>query len=128
VAIQILSFTNAFDLLGRETTFDGVQTGFLSGLSVSLGIIFIYLIIFYTRNMRNETKLKLLYNEEHDERKKEIKQKCGGTVMWVSSILIIFAAIIAGYFNEIVFYTLISCAAFQLYLSVILKIYYTRKL
>lgn len=127
IGIQILSFSNILDRFSNNT-FVGVRTGFLSGLSASLGIVFLYLVIYYFLTSRNENKLKLLYNKEHDERRKEIKQKSGGTVMLVSSILIIIAAIVAGYFNEIVFYTLIICATFQLYLSVILKVYYTRKL
>lgn len=110
-----------------EDLFAGNLIGFQCGLSCSLLLPFIFLITRYRSIMNNETKLRKLYNWENDERKKEIKQKSGANVILFCSVIIIFAGIIAGYFNEIVFYSLIGCAFFLLHVSVGLKLYYTKK-
>lgn len=112
---------------GGEDLFTGKLIGFQCGLSGSLLLPFIFMISRYTVIMKDETKLRKLYNWENDERKKEIKQKAGGNVILLCSVSIIFAGIVAGYFNEIVFYSLIGCALFLLHVSIVLKLYYTKK-
>ena len=126
VVLQICNFNNVFEVAGNDG-FRGVMTGFQTGLLFSMIIIFGCLIVRYILTMKDSTKLKKLYNSENDERRKLIKQKCGGNVILFSSVTIIFAGIISGYFNEIVFFSLIACAMFQLNLCVILKLYYFKK-
>ncbi len=125
--LQICTFNNVFGIEGREGFNAGMMTEFQTGLLAGISAIFIYLIIRYNLAMRDSTKLKKLYNIEHDERRKEIKQKSGGNVIIFSSVIIIFGGIILGNYNEMVFYSLIGCAIFQLNLCAILKIYYLRR-
>lgn len=127
VGLEICNFNNVFGNAGVDGFDRGVLTGFQSGLLYGLTSIFIYLIVSYSLAMKDNTKLKKLYNTEHDERRKEIKQKSGGNVIIFNSIIIIFVGIIGGNYNEIVFYSLIGCAIFQLNLCAILKLYYSRK-
>ncbi|MDK2952373.1 MAG: hypothetical protein PWQ77_2038 [Kosmotogales bacterium] len=109
---------------GDEETFSsGFIDGFQSGLLAALVGIFCVFIINYLIVMKDERKLRLLYNRENDERRKQIKLKSGGNVVLINSIIIIFAGIVAGYFNEIVFFSLIGCALFQLLVSAVIKMY-----
>jgi branched-subunit amino acid permease len=109
---------------GDEEPFSsGFIDGFQSGLLAALVGIFCVFIINYLIVMKDERKLRLLYNRENDERRKQIKLKSGGNVVLINSIIIIFAGIIAGYFNEIVFFSLIGCALFQLLMSTVIKVY-----
>lgn len=109
---------------GDEEPFSsGFIDGFQSGLLAALVGIFCVFIINYSIVMKDEKKLRLWYNRENDERRKQIKLKSGGNVVLINSIIIIFAGIIAGYFNEIVFFSLIGCALFQLLVSTVIKMY-----
>lgn len=96
----------------------GFQTGLLSGI----GIIALYLLMRYVQCLKNEDKLRFLYNSEFDERKKLIKSKAGMPMMGITSGCIILAGIISGYFNELIFITLIAAAMFQLTICSIVKI------
>jgi len=127
VILQLCKLNNVFGNIGMEGFNGGVLKEFQTGLLTGLSAIFIYLIFRYNLAMKDNTKLKKLYNAEHDERRKEIKQKSGGNVIIFSSIIIVFVGIILGSFNEIVFYSLIGCAFFQLNLCAMLKLYYSRK-
>jgi uncharacterized membrane protein len=127
VILEICNFNNVFGNAGSDGFDGGVITGFQTGLISALIGIFIYIIIRYSLAMKDNTKLKKLYNTEHDERRKDIKQKCGGNVVIFSSVIIIFGGIILGNFNQIIFFSLIGCAMFQLNFCAILKLYYSRK-
>jgi len=104
------------------TMSNGVITGFQSGLILGLGMVAVVQIIKLTRVINNETKLKLLYNQEHDERLKTIRSIAGMPMLMITSILMLIAAIIAGYFNIIVFYTLVLAATAQLSIGTIVKL------
>ena len=109
---------------GDDGTFSkGFIDGFQNGLLAAIVGIFCVFTIKYLSIFNNERKLKLWYNEENDERKNQIRLKSGGNVVLVDSVIIIFAGIIAGYFNEIIFFSLIACALFQLIVSAVIKIY-----
>ncbi|MDF2819858.1 MAG: hypothetical protein K0R15_299 [Clostridiales bacterium] len=126
VLLQIFIFYNGYEVADIESFRDEL-VGFQTGLLCSMIILFVFQIVRYIRAMKNDTQLKKLYNCENDERRKDIKQKSGGNVLLFSSVVIIFAGIISGYFNEVVSYTLIACAFFQLNLCALLKLYYSKK-
>ena len=73
--------------------------------------------------INDETKLKILYNKEHDERMKTIRSKAGMPLIAITSMLMVIAAIVAGYFNIVVFYTLVIAVAAQLSVSAMVKLY-----
>jgi len=104
------------------TMYDGSVTGFQSGLILSIGIIAVVQIIKLTRAVNDETNLKLLYNQEHDERLKTIRSKAGMPMLMITSILMLIVAIVAGYFNIVVFYTLVITAIVQLSIGAIVKL------
>lgn len=117
-------FFGLISLYTRNEALAGFQAGLLSGF----GILSLLLLYKYGKAIKDDTKLKILYNKEYDERQYLIRQKAGMPMLMITSGIMIFAGIIAGYLNEIVFYTLILAAMIQLTLGAMVKIYYMRKM
>lgn len=107
---------------------EGSVYGFQVGIITSLGLLATILVIRYRVLLKDDKKLLLMFNRENDERIKAIKAKAGIPMLPITSILIIIAGIIAGYFNELVFLTLIATAIFQMTICVLVKIIYTKKM
>jgi len=119
LGIYNVFFMNASD---NASMTDGIIMGFQSGLILGIGMMAVVQIFKLTRAINDETKLKLLYNQEHDERLKTIRSRAGMPMLMITSVLMLIAAIIAGYFNIIVFYTLVLAATAQLSIGVIVKL------
>lgn len=100
---------------------------FQCGLTSALGVISLALIARYKTALSDEKSIKLLFNKENDERMKAIKYKAGIPMLLITSILMIIAAVIIGYFNVTVFYTLIAASLCQLILSCIVKFVYIKR-
>ena len=100
------------------------QCGFAS--AASIGIVF--LIVRYSKAVNDEEKLRILYNQEHDERMSAIRSKAGVPMVLILSLLQVFAGMIAGYYNETVFYALLLAATVQLLISIMVKFYYKAKM
>jgi hypothetical protein len=124
---MVLGFFNIYSILitdhSTATHSDGFVAGFQFGLIVSIFGLAIFDIIKLSRAINDETKLRVLYNKEHDERLIAIRNKAGAPMIIITSVLMIIAAIIAGYFNIIVFYTLVAAVAAQLSVSAMVKLY-----
>lgn len=99
---------------------------FQGGFSLAMGLVSTVWIIRYGAVLRDENKLQLQYNKEHDERTKAIKSKAGLPVVLILSIVLVLAGMVAGYFDATVFYTLIAVAIVQLLVSLIIKAVYFR--
>lgn len=113
--------------LGRNDEFAGIVTEFQSGLLCWAILLFARKILKTNAAVKDDLKLRKLYNEENDERKKAIREKCGAPVILISSVAIIFAGIIGGYFNEIIFFSLVVCGIVQLIVCAVMKFYYLKK-
>lgn len=100
------------------------QTGFMLGLA----IVSLFILIKYCKLLKNERMLREAYLKETDERMILIRSKAGMPALLITSVIMIFAGIIAGYFNIIVFYSLLATGVCQLLLGVSLKFYYMHKL
>lgn len=109
--------------VSTATHSDGFVAGFQFGLIVSIFGFSVFNIIKLSLAINDETKLKVLYNKEHDERLKAIRNKAGAPMIVVTSVLMVLAAIVAGYFNIVVFYTLVIAVAAQLSVSAMVKLY-----
>ncbi|MBC3802981.1 hypothetical protein GH808_00800 [Acetobacterium fimetarium] len=110
------------------TMAEGFVAGFQFGLVISIGVLSLVDFIKLSRALKDETKLRMLYNKEHDERMKAIRSKAGQPLLTVTSMLMIIAAIIAGYFNFIVFFTLIAAVLGQLTVSAGVKLVCLKKM
>lgn len=82
----------------------------------------------YRGALKDETKLRLLYNEENDERMKLIRAKAGVPMVLILSLTLVLAGMIIAYWNETVFIVMICVALFQLLASLVVKLYYKNKI
>jgi len=122
VALGIYFVFSLQNVPDDATMSDGFITGFQFGLIMSIGILSMVTIIKLKRALNDEIKLKVLYNKEHDERLISIRSKAGQPMLAITSVLMIIAAIIAGYFNIVVFYTLVAAVLAQLTISAGVKL------
>ena len=109
--------------ISTATHSDGFVAGFQFGLIISIFGFSLFDIFKLSLAINDETKLKILYNKEHDERMKTIRSKAGMPLIAITSMLMVIAAIVAGYFNIVVFYTLVIAVAAQLSVSAMVKLY-----
>ena len=105
---------------------------FMAGFNVGLAVVALGVIITgirkYSAALKDEEKLKTLYIEEHDERKLYIQSKMGGMAMQIILFGLLAATLAAGFFNQVVFFTLLGTLLFGAAVKALLKAYYTRKL
>lgn len=113
---------------GDRNIFSEFHQGFQFGLIVLVEIIFIYFTTRYAKILRKPEELKKLYYAENDERMRMIREKSGGYIIFICAIAILITAIVAGYFNEIVFWTLVGCSLFLFITRKVLLLYYSQKL
>ena len=107
---------------------DSLAFSFQCGFSAAGSLALVFWLMKYRGALRDEAKLRLLYNEENDERMSAIRAKAGIPMVLVLSILLVLAGMLIGYFNETVFVVLICVALFQLMVSLLVKFYYVRKM
>lgn len=101
--------------------------GFQLGAFIGFQLILLIYIAKYRKALKTEDELKKFYIKEHDERTKLIKDKISGLGFNFSLVIITFAAIIAGFFNEMIFFTLLGVLSFMSLVKGSLKIYYKNK-
>lgn len=101
--------------------------GFQIGAFVGLELVLVYFIAKYLGSMKNDKSLKNLYIEENDERNIMIMQNTGAMGMSICNIGLAFATVIAGFFNQIAFFSLLAATVFTGLVKVLFKLYYHRK-
>lgn len=121
-----LSIYNVF--FASERIKESFIFGFQFGAAISLGIMSLALLIKYRRILTDDKRLKLHFNKENDERLKTIRAKAGVPMLLMTSIVMIIAGVIAGYFNLTVSITLVVAAVFQMLIAAVTKQIYLRKL
>ena len=106
---------------------DTLAFSFQCGLSAAGALVLVFLMMKYRTALKDEAKLRLLYNEENDERMKTIRAKAGVPMVLILSLTLVLAGMIIGYWNATVFVVLIVVALFQLLVSLGVKLYYKVK-
>lgn len=101
---------------------------FTIGFAAGIEAIVIYYMMQSIAALKSEEKLKKLYIEENDERNKLIKEKVGGSVINFVLLSLSLAMLISGFFNKIVFFTLLATVLYITVVMLVLKIYYNKKL
>lgn len=107
---------------------ESLAFSFQCGFSAAGSLVIAFWIVKYRRALSDETKLRVLMNQENDERMKAIRAKAGMPMLWILSMILVLAGMICGYFNETVFITLICAALFQLLVCIFFKFYYMKKM
>ena len=124
IAIYLILFLNQDKLLNSSNDIINFHGGVLS----SFGILLILDIFRYLRAIKDDKKLRKLYIKEHDERAIMIMQKTGAAGINICIIGLGLATIVAGYFNELIFFTLLGATLFVALIKGLFKIYYHRNL
>ena len=107
---------------------DSLAFSFQCGFSAAGALVLVFWMMKYRAAFKDEAKLRLLYNEENDERMKLIRAKAGVPMVLILSLSLVLAGMIIGYWNETVFVVLIGVALFQLLVSLGVKLYYKVKM
>ena len=107
---------------------ESLAFSFQRGFSASGALVLVFWMMKYRAALKDEAKLRLLYNEENDERMKAIRAKAGVPMVLILSMTLILAGMIISYWSATVFVVLICVALFQLLASLVVKLYYKNKI
>lgn len=97
--------------------------GFATGLFIGIELVCVFQLGKLWKMLKDEEVLKEVYIREHDEREALIQMKSGLHVIPVLSFIILICAILVGFFNDTVFYTLVVVGIGQILIAFALKIY-----
>jgi hypothetical protein len=117
-----------FFLDGYPTLVDTKVFTVSIGIMISVGFFIIGMLRDYDKALKNEDYLQKLYIKETDERNILIRTKTGGSAVAIILAGLAIGTIISAFFNETVFYTLMSIFVFIALVKIVLKIYYNRVL
>jgi hypothetical protein len=81
----------------------------------------------YSKAIKQPEQLRILYIKENDERRQFINTQIGHYGFHIVFLGLVFATVISGYFNKIVFMTLLCVVAFVGIVKGSLKFYFWRK-
>lgn len=123
VAILLYNQFGAPDTLKNSLAFS-----FQCGFSASGSLVLVFWLMKYRVALKDEAKLRLLYNEENDERMSAIRAKAGIPMVLILSLTLVLAGMVIGYWNATVFVVLIGVALFQLLVNLGVKLYYKVKM
>jgi len=131
----ILGLSSSFILFNRYlpeslSVDEGIQ-GFIEGFQVSLICAFFALMVFniirINNALRDKEKLQQLKISEDDERNIKIKKEVSSTTSTVFLVLLIFATVLSGYVNHIIFFTLLAVLFVFVIIKAICKFYFRNK-
>ena len=114
-------------LLKDQARINDSALGFINGLTLGIEIICVFLVFRIRKALKDDKILRRLYIDEHDERKKFIKLKSGSNLIGKIALGIFVISILASYFDMVVFYTLVITGIFLIILSLLLKLYWIKK-
>jgi len=106
---------------------NGFIHGCVSGLVLAWLGYCIYTIVTVQKALKDDALLKKMYIKETDERRLFIQNKVGGSGMRLILFLLVFAGVLACFFNMLVSYTLIAAADGVALVMIGLKLYYRAK-
>ena len=115
-------------LLKDQARINDSALGFINGLTLGIEIICVFLVFRIRKALKDDKILRRLYIDEHDERKKFIKLKSGSNLIGKIALGIFVISILASYFDMVVFYTLVITGIFLIILSLLLKLYWIKKI
>ncbi|MGG4403442.1 hypothetical protein ABEW61_25215 [Paenibacillus amylolyticus] len=102
--------------------------GFHTGAFIGVEVAVAFFLVRYIKASNNEAELKKQYIEENDERSVMILQRAGTLSTAIILIGMGIASVIAGFFNPLIFYTLLTCLLFVLIVFFALWMFYARKI
>ena len=103
-------------------------TDYVLGFFTGIELVCVFYMGCLIRAYRDEKYLKEMYTKETDEREILIRMKSGKNIVPILSFVIAVIACVMSYVNYEVFIALTSVAIAQIIITVILKIYWSKKL
>lgn len=103
-------------------------TDYVLGFFTGIELVCIFYMGCLIRAYRDEKYLKEMYTKETDEREILIRMKSGKNIVPIFSFVIAVIACVMSYVNYEVFIALTAVAIAQIIITVILKIYWSKKL
>lgn len=101
-------------------------SSFIHGFGIGLALAILGVMFGKTvkgnRLLKNEEELKKEYIARTDERNKKIEAESGGVYGMLVVWGLLLATVIAGYFNGIVFFSLLGASVFAIVAKIIMKI------
>ncbi|EPH10896.1 hypothetical protein [Facklamia hominis] len=125
----LIAVALVFVIIGNVLLKDRGQTvetvrGFATGLFIGIELVCVFQLGKLWKMLKDEEVLKEVYIREHDEREALIQMKSGLHVIPVLSFIILICAILVGFFNDTIFYTLVVVGIGQILIALALKIYW----
>jgi hypothetical protein len=129
LALVFISLSGVYGFMAADGSKDisDMIRGFQVGIFIALQIMVIVYFGMYYKALQSDEALKKLYIEENDERTKYIQDKIGGTGFNLIIGAMGTATVIAGFFNQTVFLTLLGALIFIVLIKGFLKLYYRFK-
>ena len=127
ICVAVFVISMHFLFMKTEEGATGNLFAFLEGGVIGIDLLALFYMLRYRKALHDETKLKSLYNREHDERNQFIRQKAGYPVMTTPGVILVVGGVAAGYFDTTVSYTMAACGIFILLFQLALKLYLQRK-
>ena len=103
-------------------------TDYVLGFFTGIELVCLFYMGCLIRAYRDEKYLKEMYTKETDEREILIRMKSGKDIVPILSLVIAVIACVMSYVNYEVFIALTAVAIAQIIITVILKIYWSKKL
>lgn len=102
--------------------------GISIGVFVGMEVVAIYNLARTYAALHNEEKLKEMYIKETDERNIAIQKETSQKGLTISTMGTSIAAIVAGFFDEKICFSLVAVLLFSALMTIIVNAYYNRKM
>lgn len=123
LAVAALLIMDVYSVIGYK---DSNALSFTLGACAGTLVLAVFFLRRYALAMRDEESIKRLYIVENDERRKVIASKTGGAAINIVVLGLILAAVIAGFFSDVVSFSLFGGALYASLVKGTLKVYYNR--
>lgn len=104
------------------------RTDYVLGFFTGIELVCVFYMGCLIRAYRDEKYLKEMYTKETDERERLIRMKSGKDIVPILSLVIAVIACVMSYVNYEVFIALTAVSIAQIIITLILKIYWSKKL
>lgn len=123
--LAIVLGTDFLKDISLETT---DRTDYVLGFFTGIELVCVFYMGCLIRAYRDEKYLKEMYTKETDEREILIRMKSGKDIVPILSLVIAVIACVMSYVNYEVFIALTAVSIAQIIITLILKIYWSKKL
>lgn len=126
--IALLAIVLGADFLKDISPKTTDRTDYVLGFFTGIELVCVFYMGCLIRAYRDEKYLKEMYTKETDEREILIRMKSGKDIVPILSLVIAVIACVMSYVNYEVFIALTAVAIGQIIITLILKIYWSKKL